>query len=331
MRSTEQYVLLTGSTGFIGRHVVRKLAPLQNLRLICIVRGGERHPQANSLLKQGAILVKGEFCDETLLERTFEQYQVRQVVHLAAIRGARKTSPAEFRRVNVDGTALLLREAYGHEVQKFIHCSSVGVYGTIPMAVPAGIETPLRGDTLYHQSKVAAEEAVQGYIQKGLNAYIVRPAIAYGPGDDGFPQTLVQLAKRHLLWLPKSNHQIHLVDVERLAEVFLSLVARDQCDRRVFVAADAEPVALNDLLNWIHSHFYGRPYPRSMRLPDWTFELTCRALQVLGQEKWVVRLALLSRDWYYQSADTYTALGIQPASTHEGFGRFLSESASERP
>jgi nucleoside-diphosphate-sugar epimerase len=280
------------------------------------------------LLNEGAILVRGEFCDETLLKETFGQYQVRQVVHLAAIRGGGKASPAEFRRVNIEGTALLLREAYEHRVQKFIHCSSVGVYGTIPMAVPAGIETPLRGDTHYHRSKVAAEEAVRGYIQKGLNAYIVRPTIAYGTGDDGFPQILVQLVRRHLLCLPKSNHQVHLVDVGRLAEVFFNLVVRDHCTQRIFVAADAEPVPLKDLLDWIHWHFYRRPYPRFLRLPDWTFELAFHLFRGLGNEKWAVRLALISRDWYYQSADTYRLLGIQPVSTREAFGRFLRESAT---
>jgi nucleoside-diphosphate-sugar epimerase len=325
---TKQDILITGSTGFIGHHVVRKLARVQDLRLICIVRGGGRHPQANSLLNEGAILVGGEFCDETLLKETFGQYQVRQVVHLAAIRGAHKASPAEFRRVNIEGTALLLREAYEHGVQKFIHCSSVGVYGTIPMAVPAGIETPLRGDTLYHQSKVAAEVAVQGYIQKGLDAYIVRPTIAYGAGDDGFPRTLVRLVRRHLLWLPKSNHHVHLVDVERLAEVFFNLVVRDHCTQRIFVAADAEPVGLKDLADWIHWHFYQRPYPRFLRVPDWTFELAYHLCQGLGNEKWAVRLALTSRDWYYQCADTYRVLGIQPVSTREAFGRFLRESTT---
>jgi nucleoside-diphosphate-sugar epimerase len=280
------------------------------------------------LLKQGAILIEGEFCDEAVLKQTFGQFQVRQVVHLAAIRGGRKASPVEFRRVNIQGTALLLREAYEHRVQKFIHCSSVGVYGTIPMTVPAGIETPLSGDTQYHQSKVAAEEAVQGYIQKGLNAYIVRPTIAYGPGDNGFPQTLVQLVRRHLLWLPKSDHQVHLVDVGRLAEIFFSLVVRDQCTRRIFVAADVEPVPLKDLLDCIHWHFYRRPYPRFLRLPDWMFALASRLLQGLGNEKWAVRLALISRDWYFQPADTYRVLGIQPVSTREAFGRFLCESAT---
>jgi hypothetical protein len=105
-------------------------------------------------------------------------------------------------------------------------------------------------------------------------------------------------------------------------------VVRDQCSQRIFVAADVEPVHLRDLVDWIHGHFYGRPYPRFLRLPDWTFQLAFRLFQGLGNEKWSDRLALISRDWYYQSADTYCLLGIQPVSTREAFGRFLRESAT---
>ncbi len=193
--------------------------------------------------------------------------------------------------------------------------------------MPAGIETPLHGDNQYHQSKIAAEEAVQSYIQKGLNAYIVRPTITYGAGDDGFPQALVNLVKRRLLWLPKSNHQVHLVDVERLAEVFCNLVVNDYDSHRVFVAGDIEAVTLRDLANWIHWHFYRRPYPTFFCLPDWAFKLAFYLFQSMRNEKWVARIALLSNDWHYQCADTYRVLGIQPVPTREAFGRFLQETA----
>jgi nucleoside-diphosphate-sugar epimerase len=324
----EQSILLTGASGLIGRSVARKLTSQGSRRVVCILRGGERHPQAESLIREGAAVVSGNFYDAAVIKKLFEQYGFQQVIHLAAIRGGGNATAAEFQEVNVRGTERLLREALDHRVQKFIYCSSVGVHGTIPSAVPAGIGTPLRGDNQYHQSKIAAEEAVQSYIREGMNAYIVRPAITYGSGDDGFPQTLVNLVGKHLLWLPRKNHQIHLVDVERLAEVFSNLVANDYPARRVLVAADIEPVAIRDLADWIHWHFYRRPYPAALRLPDWTFKLAFQLFQSLRNEKWMVRVALLSNDWTYQSADTYRLLGIQPVPTREAFGRFLREIAA---
>jgi nucleoside-diphosphate-sugar epimerase len=320
----KRLLLLTGSTGFIGGHVARKLAEAPDLQLICIVREGERHPHAESLLKQGATLVPGDFFDEVVLRRAFDQNPIGLVIHLAAIRGGGNASPAEFERVNVRGTELLLREAYEHRVQKFILCSSVGVYGTIPEHVPAGLETPLRGDNQYHRSKIAAEDALEAYIQKGLNGYVVRPLITYGSGDDGFPQSLVRLVRRHLLPLPKADHQIHLVSVERLAEVFLGLVMKDQ-PQRIFVGADVSPVSLRDLVDWIHWHFYERPYPRYLHLPDWAFRLGLRVFEQIGDEKWATRMALLSKDWSYHCADTYRLLDVKPVPTRDAFRLFLQD------
>ena len=327
---TKQPVLLTGASGFIGRHVVKKLARFRDLQLVCILRNGERHPRASSLLKQGAIVIPGNFYDPEVIKGTFEQYRFQQVIHLAAIRGGGKASAAEFQEVNVKGTERLLREAYALRAQKFIFCSSVGVHGTIPIAVPAGLETPLRGDNQYHQSKIAAEQLVQEYIQKGLNAYIVRPTITYGSGDDGFPQSLVRLVRNHLLWLPKSNHQVHLVDVDRLAEVLFNLVLKDCSAQRIFVVGDIEPLALRDLANSIHLHLYRRPYPAFYRLPDWFFAFIFRLFVSIRNEKWSARVALLSNDWHYECSDTYRLLGIQPVHTREAFGRFLHDTTDCR-
>jgi len=323
---TKQLILLTGASGFIGRHVVKKLASHPDLQLVCILREGERHPHAESLIKSGATIFSGNFYDTEIIKKAFQRYQFQQVVHLAAIRGGGNASLADFRKVNVKGTERLLHEASGRRVQKFIFCSSVGVHGTIPEAVPAEIETVLCGDNQYHQSKIAAEDAVQTYIQNGLNAYIVRPTITYGAGDDGFPNTLVHLVRKRLLLLPKSNHQVHLVDVERVAEVFFRLVVGDHFPRRIFVAGDIQPITLKDLADWIHCHRYGSAYPTYFRLPDWAFKLAFLLFQKVRNEKWAARVALLSNDWHYRCADTYRLLGIQPVPTREAFGRFLRDS-----
>lgn len=322
---SELSVLLTGASGLIGRHVARKIAALEGARLICILREGERHPQAPWLIREGAVVVPGNFYEAAVIERVFEEHKIQQVIHLAAIRGGGKAAAEDFQEVNVKGTERLLRTAHVRKAQKFIFCSSVGVYGTIPANMPAGLESPFNGDNQYHQSKIEGEGAVQNYIRKGLNAYIVRPTITYGAGDDGFPHALVHLVKKRLLWLPRSNHRVHLVDVECLAEAFLNLLVNDYSSQRVFVVGDIEPTTMRELADWIHLHFYRRPYPTYFRLPDWVFGLAFRLFQGIRNEKWMARVALLSNDWHYQSADAYRLLGIRPVPTREGFDRFLNE------
>lgn len=321
-------ILLTGASGLIGRHVAKRVAALDGARLVCILRGGERHPQAQSLIREGAVVVPGNFYDAATIEKVFEEYKIQQVIHLAAIRGGGNAAAADFQEVNVRGTERLLQAAHEGKAQKFIFCSSVGVYGTIPANMPAGLESPFCGDNQYHQSKIEGEEAVQTYIRKGLNAYIVRPTITYGAGDDGFPHALVHLVRKRLLWLPRSNHRVHLVDAERLAEAFCNLLVNEYPSQRVFVVGDIEPTTLRDLADWIHLHFYRRPYPTYFRLPDWIFSLAFRLFRSVHNEKWMARVALLSNDWHYQSADAYRLLGVRPVPTREGFDRFLSETVA---
>jgi len=325
---SERSVLLTGASGLIGRHVAKKIAALDDMRLVCVLRDGERHPQAPSLIREGVIVVPGNFYEASVIERIFDEHKIQQIIHLAAIRGGGNAAAADFQEVNVKGTERLLRVAHEREAQKFIFCSSVGVYGTIPTNMPAGLESPFCGDNQYHQSKIEGEAAVQTYIRKGLNAYIVRPTITYGAGDDGFPHALIHLVKKRLLWLPRSNHRVHLVDVERLAEAFCNLLVKDYPSQRVFVVGDIEPTTLRELADWIHLHFYRSPYPAYFRLPDWVFTLAFELFQSMRNEKWMARVALLSNDWHYQSADAYRLLGIRPVPTQEAFGRFLSETAT---
>ncbi len=323
----ERSVLLTGASGLIGRHVAKRMAALDGARLVCILREGERHPQAPALIREGAVVVPGNFYEPAVIEKVFEEHKIQQVIHLAAIRGGGKAAAVDFQEVNVRGTERLLRAAHERKALKFIFCSSVGVYGTIPENMPAGVESPFHGDNQYHQSKIEGEEAVQAYIRKGLNAYIVRPTITYGTGDDGFPHALVHLVKKRLLWLPRSNHRVHLVDVERLSEAFFNLLVNDYPSQREFVVGDIEPTTLRELADWIHFHFYRRPYPTYFRLPDWVFSMAFRLFQSIRNEKWMARVALLSNDWHYQSADAYRLLGIRPVPTREAFDRFLNETA----
>ena len=71
------------------------------------------------------------------------------------------------------------RQAAG--IGRFVHCSSVGVYGDIKNP-PADEESECQPDVAYEKSKLAGEKAVLGYAQEsGYELTVVRPAWVYGP------------------------------------------------------------------------------------------------------------------------------------------------------
>ncbi|NIO21119.1 MAG: NAD-dependent epimerase/dehydratase family protein, partial [Candidatus Aenigmarchaeota archaeon] len=132
----EKCVLITGATGFIGSHVTKRLLWEREYRVVAIVRKKRSYKNVHDLEENGAILVEGNFCDMNLLENTFERFPIQNVVHIAALRGGGAANRKDYHELNVSGTELLLEASFESQVQRFIFCSSVGVFGTIPKEVP---------------------------------------------------------------------------------------------------------------------------------------------------------------------------------------------------
>jgi len=318
-------VLVTGATGFIGSHVSRMLANSSRYKVIAIVRGTDQYKNTGELSAAGVTLVKGLFYSEQVLKRLFDDHKINYVIHIAALRGAGKQG--NYDEINVEGTKRLLEVSFHHEVRRFIFCSSVGVFGTIPREVPASTETRLNGDTVYHKSKILAEEAVKQYIIRGLDACIVRPTITYGMGDDGFPATLVKLIKKGHLFLPAQQIRIHLLDVKSLAALFCSLLMEEELHTRVMTMADESPILLDELANIINRFYFGSDYPDQYRMPSSMFRISETIFKLLGNEKWSTRLRLISRDWFYDVSPIRSIPGAKTVRTEDKFLRYLEDAA----
>ena len=256
----KRYVLITGATGFIGSHVAEQLLAEQ-YPLVAIVRKENDYKNVKDLKRKGTILVEGKFYDEELAEMFFRDFSIESVIHVAALRGGGVGTKEDYYRTNVLGTEILLQASLRHRVNRFVFISSVGVTGTIPGDLPGDTSSKFHGDNMYHESKVLAEQKVRQYIEKGLDAYILRPAITYGAGDDGFPKTLVKLVRGRMLLLPTEDIKIHLLDVNALADLVVKMLRHDRLHQRVFIAADAIPISLRALANKIYKHYYQREYP----------------------------------------------------------------------
>ena len=308
-------VLITGATGFIGSHVTERLLQDNSLCVVAIVR--KQNVNIASLAKRGVIVIEGNFHDNAVVNEVFEKYPVNYVIHLAALRGA--GSSDDYFSINVLGTEHLLDQSHKHRVDKFIFISSVGVYGTIPQEVPANLKTALNGDNAYHNSKILAEEKVNEFITRGLNAYIVRPTITYGTGDDGFPATLVELTKKRHFLLSWPDTKIHLLDVRNFAELLWKMIRSVDSDQRIFLVADAAPIHLRELVDLIHFHCYGTNYPIFLKLPNFIFKALGVFFLIIRNEKWLTRIQLISRNWQYDVSETIRIFQYSPSITKNSF------------
>ena len=162
------------------------------------------------------------------------------------------------------------------------------------------------------------------FISRGLNAYIIRPAITYGKGDNGFPTTLAKMVKRRILFLPRKDIKIHLLDVNKLSEVCLNILTNNNPVNKIFTIADQTPVKLKEIVNIIHQYYHKTNYPSFLTIPNSVYNTCTYLFQALRSEKWSVRTRLISESWYYDITETVSSLQFQPANTKREFIQFLN-------
>ena len=153
-------VLVTGSTGFLGRRVVQKLID-HNYQVRCLVRtpGNER------MFERGSVDVcYGDIGNPDALASACQG--VDQVIHLVAV--IRESGQSTYDAVNRSGVEQVVEAAQAAgKVSQFIHVSAVGAVND--PALP------------YLRSKWHGEQAV---INSGLDYTIIRPSLIFGPGDE---------------------------------------------------------------------------------------------------------------------------------------------------
>ena len=177
---------VTGATGLVGGWLVRRLLD-QSADVVCLVR--DWVPQSElvraRLLEQVKI-VRGDVCDQALLERVLGEYEVDTVIHLAAqtIVGIANRNAVTTFETNIGGTWSLLEACRrSPTVNQIVLASSDKAYGEHDV-LPYEEETPLQGRHPYDVSKSCADLIAQAYAETyQLPVAITRCGNYYGGGD----------------------------------------------------------------------------------------------------------------------------------------------------
>jgi len=172
-------ILVTGATGFIGGQVTKRL-----LKEGMQVRAMARTPaKAGFLAGRGAEVVYGDMTDAASLRNAVQGCQF--VFHFAAAMRRGFQPDSYYRAVNVEGTRILAEAALDANVERFIHTSSVWVFGLD--AVQNTSENSLRHPSreFYCDTKLEGENVIRALIkERSLPAVIIYPTVVYGPYDD---------------------------------------------------------------------------------------------------------------------------------------------------
>jgi nucleoside-diphosphate-sugar epimerase len=170
--------LLTGATGFLGRHLARRLAG-EGRELRALVRVGTDLRRIPEEIKE---IVWGSLDDAAAIARV--THGIDTIYHLAA-RVSSGGSRDVFERDNVTATESLLEAAEAAAVRRLVHVSSAGIYGSENAGAEITEETPLdprieeRG--AYAWSKAEADRRVRAFGENShLETIVIRPGLLYG-------------------------------------------------------------------------------------------------------------------------------------------------------
>jgi len=234
-------VLVTGGTGFIGSHLVRRLvAEGRRVRVLC-----RPSSSLDALPTDGVELAFGDVSDLTSVRRAMQGIEV--LYHLAATTGG---DWATHYRGTVVGTRNVLQAAVEAGVGKVVYVSSLGVLhasrfpngGTVDECFPLEQRPEARGD--YSRAKLEAERVAREFAgDGGLPVCIVRPGLVYGPGKSGFLSDAgFQVSDGLVLVVGMGGRRLGLTYVENLVDALLLAERReDSCGKTYHVVDPDQP------------------------------------------------------------------------------------------
>lgn len=240
-KMTKESAFITGASGTVGPSLVRLLLG-DKYRVRTLVRS-ETGP---GVLPAEAEQVCGDVTDGMMLGPALDAVDV--VFHVAAKLHINDPSPEladEYHRVNVEGTRNVARAAREAGVRRFIHFSTINVYGPSHPDVIYDETSEPAPDTIYGRTKLESEEVA---LHEHPGTTVLRLAAVYGPRMRGnYPLLLKALGKGLPMMIGDGRNRRTLVHVEDVARAAMLVAERDDAIGKVYNVTDGGIHSFDDV------------------------------------------------------------------------------------
>jgi nucleoside-diphosphate-sugar epimerase len=267
-------ILVTGGTGFIGRHLLQKLCSSDES-----TRALARPRRVPVRLPAGIEPVEGDLISGRGLADALRG--VDTVIHLAGVTKALHTR--DYYAGNVEATETLVRAIQGRSI-RLVHVSSLAAIGPSHGTAPVEEDDEPHPLTHYGKSKLEAERVVRTY---AADAVIVRPPVVYGPRDKDVFQLLKSISKGLVLEMAGGERWFSAIYVEDLVEGLLAAARTDKAGGRAYFLTHPTPASWSEFSKIAAEVMHRRPRviripPRLAHYAGYCAELWSRVTQVPG-------------------------------------------------
>ena len=285
-------IILTGSTGFIGRNLLSFLV-------------GSGHQLENvSLRNAWKLPMEGD-----------------ALIHLAgkAHDIAESALDEEYYRVNTDLTAKLFDDFLATNIRDFFYFSSVkaAADSVDDLLIEDVIPKP---DTVYGKSKLKSEQYLLSQnLPFGKRLFIIRPCMIHGPGNKGNLNLLYKVVEKGIPWpLASFVNKRSFLSIDNLNFLLLTMLQNDKILSGIYNFADDQPISTNELVRIIAKT--SRKKERLLKIPTNLISSVAKVGDILKLPLNSERLKKLTESYVVSNAKIKAQLKIEqlPFSAQEG-------------
>lgn len=310
-------VLVTGSSGFIGQHLVDRLLR-DGFSLKVLIRGEEAGGRRSANVE----IAEGDIRDAESVRKAVTC--VESVFHLAGkVHDLEELDDTgEHGEVTLRGTCNLLTAAAESGVKRFVFLSSLSVYGTASQEVrdEGAACNPI---SAYGKAKFEAEQYLFNEGARfGIHVCCLRPAMVYGPGCKGNLPRMIKMIDRGLFpFLPDVGNRRSMVHVSDLVEAAILGASTPVANGQRYIVTDGRPYSTRELYEMIRRGL-------GKRIPRWHVPIgMLKGLSLVGDVVGRLRgrrvvfdsdaLEKLTGNAWFSSERISRELGYRPRMTFE--------------
>src|SRR4030065_487006 len=299
-------ILITGGTGFVGSHLIKRLID-EDHKVRCVIREGSK--KIDRIKGLGAEIVHGDVTDADSLIDACKG--IDTIIHLVGI--IQEEKGMTFQSIHVDGTRNLVNAAKKNNVRLFYYQSANGA--------------DKDGKTAYYKTKAEAEEIVKA---SGMDYIIFRPSLSYGDGD----QFVLRLKKiihdaPVIPIIGSGESLLQPIFIDDLVACLIKAITTPQLKNRIFCIAGPEQIRFKDVVIRI-ADAMGVKRP-SFHVPVFLMRPAAMLMEAILPKPPVTvdQITMLQMDNICDIKEMKEAFNIEPISFKEGILKVFKESRGQ--
>lgn len=237
---------VTGATGFIGQNLVAKL--ISDKWQVTVL--STDHKEAQKIFKGKKLkIIHGDLTKPLTFKN---KINADVIFNLAGALPHHHAKDEVYEKVNIDGVKNLLLAVKDKHISRFVHVSTVGIYGTQNKIIQEN--SKLKLETIYAKSKYEGEKIVKEFYSKHkVPVVIIKPTIAYGPRDirPGFKDLFKLINKKQFLLVGNGENHFHTIYVENLIDALLKAAIAKKAIGEDFIIGDDPCPKMKDIVSTI--------------------------------------------------------------------------------